>query len=155
MRTGRRHGEADGQHLPARHRSHSPGFCQSPVHLMGHQLLQASLASPRAPPRASAPPSPEMGPARHIKKRFPERLEFGGGRSIQQPGIDGGEFEASKDIGEVSVPDNLTLRPDQGELTKKIIQRRSATGLAVNEWQYRTREIVTMRSKERGKNRWH
>jgi len=107
----------------------------------------------------SPPPSPEAGPPRFLKKRFPERLEaaecFRAGGSIQQPGVDGGEFADAVTIGEVSVPDNLSLRPDQGELTKKILQRRLATGTSVNEWQYRTREIVTMRSKERGKCRWH
>lgn len=164
-RTGRRHGDTEVQQSPARHRSHSPGICQAPVHLMGHQLLQASPASPRAAPYTSAPSSPapqaspasprgcyQQRPAHHAKKRFPERPDFAGGRSIQQPGIDGGEFEASKDIGEVSVPDNLSLRP---ELAKKMVQQRSATAFLANECQYRTREIVTMRSKERCKNRWN
>jgi hypothetical protein len=127
------------------------------LHLKGATLLEDPILDVDASSPVitwTAPPSPDDGPARFTKKLFPERPGFGGGRSVQQPGVDGGEFEDAVTIGEVSVPDNLSLRPDQGELTKRILQRRVATKKSVNEWQYRTREIVSMRTKERGKARW-
>lgn len=73
---------------------------------------------------------------------------------LQQPGLDGGEWEEAVEIGEVAVAENLDLRQDQAELNKKLSLRRSGNGRSVNEWQYRTREIVTMRSKEQGRFRW-
>lgn len=157
LKTPRSGGEAHGKRPhTARNRSHSPGLCPPSSHLMGSQLLEASAATPRASSRVSPPPSPQSGPARILKKKgFPDRCGFGNGRVIQQPGVDGGEFADAVTIGDVPVSDNLSLRPDQVDLTKKLLQRRVATGLGVNEWQYRTREIVTMRSKERGKLRWH
>lgn len=134
-----------GQRTSPRARSHSPGKCRSPFQVQ--EDWRNTLASQEN--------REESGPAHLTKKRFPERLDFGGGRVPQQPGLDGGEFAANIVIGEVPVPENLELRPEQAELNKKLSQRRKATGHSINEWQYRTREIVTMRSKEHGKLRWH
>lgn len=160
-RTARTWGELiHGRRIAPRQRSISPGLCKPSVHLKGTQLLEDPVLDLQAAESAavtwSPPPSPQAdeGPPRFVKKRFPERRDFGGGTTIQQPGVDGGEHADAVTIGEVSVPDNLSLRPEHVDLNKKISQRRTATGSTVNEWQYRTREIVTMRSKERGKVRW-
>jgi hypothetical protein len=59
-------------------------------------------------------------------------------------------------IGDVPVTStgDLQLRPDQEDLDKKITVRKNATGVTINEWRYRTREVVTLRSKEHKKNIW-
>jgi hypothetical protein len=62
--------------------------------------------------------------------------------------------EAAIIIGEVPVPENLDLRPDQADLNKKLVVRKNATGRTISEWQYRTREVATLRSKEHAKLRW-
>lgn len=145
-----------------KHRSLSPGLCRTAVHLKGATLLQeepssASLAwkDPDAAAQDGSVKSPQPGRFAR-KKGFPDRRDFRGDRDPQQPGAQGGEFAESVEIGEVRVPENLELRAEQAELTKKIVNRHSApVGLDVNEWQYRTREIVTQKSKERGRMRWN
>lgn len=147
-----------------KYRSLSPGQCPTKTHLKGGQVLEEpSLTSPTQQ-RAEARVLPaqqtsveEVGPARFTKKRFPDRKDFGGGSKPQEPGLDGGEFAASTIIGDVVVPEGLELRPEQAELTKKIVRRHAPppAGQTASEWQYRTREIVTQRSKERGRCRWH
>lgn len=133
----------------------SPTKC----HLKGGQLLEDpgldSARTPQAPRTAiTQQSSPLSQPAICNKKQFPER------RPAQQPGLDGGEFAETIDISatplasnDTQVAEDLELRAQQVEYTKKIVQRH-ATGNTVNEWQYRTREVVTMRSKERAAVRW-
>jgi hypothetical protein len=104
--------------------------------------------------RGASPPPSTAGPVACSKKLFPGRSGVAISNEPQQPGADGGENQESVNIGDVQVPENLKLRPDQADLNKKLVVRKNATGRTISEWQYRTREVVTMRSKEHAKTRW-
>merc|ERR1719506_2748042 len=148
-----------------RQRSLSPGLCQTPVHMKGSRVLEEK--SPRASPSPQAPAfgaslasasaaSQQTAPesTRCIKKQFPDRKNLANGIEPQllEPGTEAAEVVI---IGDVAVPENLELRQEQDELSRKIQQRHAVRRDDVNEWQFRTREIVTMRSKERRAFRWN
>jgi len=159
-----------------RQRSLSPGLCQTPVHMKGSTVLEEK--SPRASPSPRAPafgaslapasaasqqilvdalrPLTQTAPefTRCTKKQFPDRKNLANGIEPQllEPGTEAAEVVI---IGDVAVPENLELRQEQDELSRKIQQRHAVRRDDVNEWQFRTREIVTMRSKERRAFRWN
>lgn len=138
--------------------------------MIGGQLLQEASCDAYSAPQVAARARSDSGaaqqcsvesqPSRLNKKHFPERTEVSRGRALTQPGVDGGELTASVMIGEpklntlAQVPQSEELRAQQVELTKKLEQRHAPWAEEVSEWQFRTREIVTTRSKERANVRW-
>jgi hypothetical protein len=123
----------------------SPRASPSPqAPAFGAYLASASAASQQTAPEST----------RCIKKQFPDRKNLANGIEPQllEPGTEAAEVVI---IGDVAVPENLELRQEQDELSRKIQQRHAVRRDDVNEWQFRTREIVTMRSKERRAFRWN
>eukprot|EP00427_Karlodinium_veneficum_P041785 CAMPEP_0169247200 /NCGR_PEP_ID=MMETSP1016-20121227/35152_1 /TAXON_ID=342587 /ORGANISM="Karlodinium micrum, Strain CCMP2283" /LENGTH=283 /DNA_ID=CAMNT_0009327853 /DNA_START=45 /DNA_END=896 /DNA_ORIENTATION=- len=141
--------------MSPRGRRASPPSTARNVHLKGSVMIEEMLAATACRSRAASPEPTCVGPAASAKKRFPEKTEkyFNENKLCNNQALTVAT-EAAIIIGEVPVPENLDLRPDQADLNKKLVVRKNATGRTISEWQYRTREVATLRSKEHAKLRW-